>query len=388
VDETGHRAQLEDLQGELDNIERPPETTLEILGQSRVEQRWEELLVYFLDSTNPHGFDTDVLRAFLSALYSHGDTSMFGSLRNLENVEVSSQVSTGNGIFDILLRRPDKWFVCIELKVDSPETSAQTERYAEATRLGDLDTRQHSGTDEYVYIAPKEAPASVSEDFVDISWEYIVAELETVLTDGFGKYPSKSSAQLADFIDTIQLELNMGDINQISEETVLYSEYAETINRVQDAFERDKERLYNSLEETFFAEFGHDEWTSNTRPNTYIQLYKPEWRDIGPGTNIEYEPHLSLNQKQPTIRLRLDIEHTGKDEIREKLSSRVSQEAFEDAGWEYVDGAYALVAKSVPLDIENPQASVQEAIEEIQQLHGLVGEPIEVIVNEYTESQP
>jgi len=105
-------------------------------------------------------------------------------------------------------------------------------------------------------------------------------------------------------------------------------------------------------------------------------------------TNIEYEPHLSLNQKQPTIRLRLDIEHTGKDEIREKLSSRVSQEAFEDAGWEYVDGAYALVAKSVPLDIENPQASVQEAIEEIQQLHGLVGEPIEVIVNEYTESQP
>jgi hypothetical protein len=180
----------------------------------------------------------------------------------------------------------------------------------------------------------------------------------------------------------------MGDINQISEETVLYSEYAETINRVQDAFERDKERLYNSLEETFFAEFGHDEWTSNTRPNTYIQLYKPEWRDIGPGTNIEYEPHLSLNQKQPTIRLRLDIEHTGKDEIREKLSSRVSQEAFEDAGWEYVDGAYALVAKSVPLDIENPQASVQEAIEEIQQLHGLVGEPIEVIVNEYTESQP
>jgi len=208
---------------------------------------------------------------------------MFGSLRNLENVEVSSQVSTGNGIFDILLRRPDKWFVCIELKVDSPETSAQTERYAEATRLGDLDTRQHSGTDEYVYIAPKEAPASVSEDFVDISWEYIVAELETVLTDGFGKYPSKSSAQLADFIDTIQLELNMGDINQISEETVLYSEYAETINRVQDAFERDKERLYNSLEETFFAEFGHDEWTSNTRPNTYIQLYKPEWRDIGPG---------------------------------------------------------------------------------------------------------
>lgn len=386
VDETDHRAQLEDLQRELDNIERPPETTLEILGQSRVEQRWEELLVYFLDSSNPHGFDTGVLRAFLRALYSHGSTSLSGSLRNLENVEVSSQVSTGNGIFDILLRQPDKWFVCIELKVDSPETNAQTDRYVEATRLGDLDTRQHSGTDEYVYIAPKEAPASVSEDFVDISWEHIVAELETVLTDGFGKYPSKSSAQLSDFIDTIQLELNMGNINQISEETVLYTEYTETINRVQEAFERDKERLYNSIEETFFAEFGHDEWTSNTRPNTYIQLYKPEWRDIGSGTNIEYEPHLSLNQKQPTIRLRLDIEHTGKDKIREKLSSKVSQEAFEDAGWEYVDDVYALAAKSVPLDIENPQASVQEAIEELQQLHGLMGEPIEEIVNEYTES--
>ena len=264
--------------------------------------------------------------------------------------------------------------------------NAQTDRYAEATRLGDLDTRQHSGTDEYVYIAPKEAPASVSEDFVDISWKHIVAELETVLIDGFGEYPSKSSGQLSDFIDTIQLELNMGDINQISEETVLYTKYSETINRVQDAFERDKERLYNSLEKTFFATFGHDEWASNTRPNTYIQFYKPEWRDIGSGTNIEYEPHLSLNQKQPTIRLRLDIEHTGKDEIREKLSSRVSQEAFEDAGWEYVNGVYALVARSVPLDIENPQASVQEATEELQQMHSLVDEPIEEIVNEYIDS--
>ncbi|MGB9985773.1 PD-(D/E)XK nuclease family protein [Salarchaeum japonicum] len=386
MDETDYQAQLEGLRGKLNNIERPPETTLEILGQSRVEQRWEELLVYFLDSTNPHRFDTDVLRAFLRAVHSHGDTSMSGPLRSLETVEVSSQVSTDDGIFDILLRQPDEWFVCIELKVDSPETNAQTERYADATRLGDIDTRQYSGTDEYVYIAPKDAPDSVSEDFVDISWEQIVAELETVLTDGFGKYPTKSSAQLADFIDTIQLELNMGDINQISDETVLYTEYAETINRVRDAFERDKERLYNSLEETFFAEFGHEGWVSNTRPNTYIQLYKPEWRDVGSGTNIEYEPHLSLNQKQPTIRLRLDIEHTGKAELREKLSSRVSQETFEDAGWEYVNGAYALVAKSLPLDIENPQASIQAATEEIQQLHSLVGEPIEEIVNEYTDS--
>ena len=386
VDETDHRAQLEDLQWELANIERPPETTLEILGQSRVEQRWEELLVYFLDANNPHGFDTDVLRAFLSAISSHGQTSISGPLRNLETVEVSSQVSTGNGILDILIRQPDEWFVCIELKVDSAETNAQTDRYAEATRFGDFNTRQHSGTDEYVYIAPKEAPASVSDAFVDISWEHIATELEAVLVDGYGKYPSKSTAQLADFIDTLQLELNMGDINQISEETVLYTEYAETINRVQDAFERDKERLYNSLEETFFTEFGQNEWASNTRPNTYIQLYKPEWRGIGSGTNIEYEPHLSLNQKQPTIRLRLDIEHTGKDEIRERLCSIVSQETFEDAGWEYVDGAYALVAKTVLVDIENPQASVQEAIDELQHLHGLVGEPIEEIVNEYTEA--
>jgi hypothetical protein len=38
VDKIDYRAQLEDLQQGLDNIERPPETTLEILGQSRVER--------------------------------------------------------------------------------------------------------------------------------------------------------------------------------------------------------------------------------------------------------------------------------------------------------------------------------------------------------------
>ncbi len=379
------REQLEDLDWKLANIERPPETTLEILGESRVEQRWEELLVYFLDPTNPHGFGTDVLRAFLRALQAHSDTALSGPLRNLETVEVTSQVSTENGIFDVFLRQPDEWFVCIELKVDSPESNAQTDRYAEATSLGNINTQRYSGTEAYVYLAPKEAPASVADEFVDISWEYIVDELADVLNDSFGKYPTKSSAQLADFIDTIHLELNMGDINEISEETVLYTEYAETITRVQEAFERDRDRIYNSLEEALFAEFGQDRWNSNTRSNRYIQFYKPEWRNIGPGTNIEYEPHLSLNQQQPKFRLRMDIEKTGKNEIREALLSRVSQEAFEEAGWEYVDGSYAFVAKPVPLDIENPQASIREAVEEFQQLHAIVAEPIEEIVEDYSQ---
>jgi len=75
----------------------------------------------------------------------------------------------------------------------------------------------------------------------------------------------------------------------------------------------------------------------------------------------------------------------GKNEIREKLSSKVIQGTFEDAGWEYIDGAYALVAKSVSLDIENPEASVQEAIAELLQIHSLVGDHIEEIVDKYTE---
>jgi len=171
---------------------------------------------------------------------------MSGPLRNLENVEkVSSQVSTGNGIFDILLRRPDKWFVCIELKVDSPETSAQTERYAEATGSVISTRANTAGLTSTSTLLPKEAPASSLGGLRRyLLGHIVVTELETVLTDGFGKYPSKEQRTTGGFhrYDSTRTEHGRHQPDFRKRPYCTPNTPRPSIE-CKDAFERDKERL-------------------------------------------------------------------------------------------------------------------------------------------------
>lgn len=319
--------QLMDIKRRIDEIERPPATTLDIIDSETEERCWEALLVYFLNTNNPHGFGTDVLKAFLRSIATHEDTTLSGPFQDLDQVNILSQAHTGAGPVDILLWVEDEWYVCIEMKIGSPETGEQTVRYAEATKLGDIHTSQHDGVSEYVYLAPADAPPPTSSEFVEIAWKHVVEHLSDVIVHGYGQYPSKSTAQLGDYLDTIRRELNMGELNTISEETVLYIEYAGLFQRVIEQYEADRDKLYRALRESFFSESKctHDEWTVTNRSDRYIKFYKPEWQNLEGGTNIEYEPHLKLNQDPPEIRLRLDIEHSDKDAVREEFRNRLDQ---------------------------------------------------------------
>lgn len=383
---------LQEIEERINDVDRPPATTLDIIGEAKRERYWEALLVYFLDPDNPHGFGTDVLAAFLNALSAHEGTSLPPRLHDLEQVEVQSQVPTGNGPFDILLWCEDAWYVCIELKVDAAETGGQTRRYARATKLGNLVVSQHSGTSEYVYLAPSSARDSKSETFVDVSWEHVVPYFEDVLSTSHGQYPSKSSAQFADYLDTIQQTLNMDEFTTISEETKLYTEYADTINRLVQSYEDDKAKIFKRLETAFFAELEGDreDWTVNNRPDTYINFAKEDWDDVGSGVTIEYEPHVHLNRDHPDIHLRLDIERGGKQEIREELYDKLDQnelDALEADDWEVVDGSFAYLSKSVSLDLEHPDDSIRHAVRELHDFREIVEPYIEEIVAEQRNPQ-
>ncbi len=87
---------LQEIENQISDVDRPPATTLDILGAAKRERYWEALLVYFLNPDNPHGFGTDVLAAFLNALSDHEGTSLSPRLYNLERVTVQSQVPTEN----------------------------------------------------------------------------------------------------------------------------------------------------------------------------------------------------------------------------------------------------------------------------------------------------
>jgi hypothetical protein len=386
VTETTLEAHLQDIEERLAAVKQPPATTLAILGETTRERYWEVLLVYFLDPGNPHGFDTDVLEAFLRALSEHETTSLPDLPYAFDQVEVQSQVPTGDGPFDILLWSKDAWYVVIELKVTAGETDTQTERYANASTLGDLVVSQHEGVGEYVYLAPKNTASSTSDTFVDVSWEHVVPYLEEVLQSSYGRYPSKSHAQFADYLDTIKQTLNMDDFTSISDETKLYTEYADTIDRLVEAYEDDKAKIFSQLQTVFLESIDDagDDWNVNNRPERYINFAKHDWDDVG-GAGIEYEPHVHLNREHPDIRLRLDIEGTRKQAIREKLAEKLDQAdqtALEDAGWEVVDGSYAYLAKSVSFDIDHPGDSIRRAVQDLNDFRAIVEPSLDEIVAE------
>jgi hypothetical protein len=384
VNESTIEHQLEVIQHQLSDTETLPLPTLEIIGESQQELYWQSLLVYFLRSDNPHGFGADVLTAFLEAIAAHPDTDFEKPLHDTDQVTIQTEVATGTGPVDLLISSGDEWFLCIELKVKSPETGDQTVRYAAAATLGDIAVDGYTGTSEYVYLAPERTPEPSSNDFVPISWQHIVEHLAAVLRDGHGQYPAKSSAQLADYLDTIKRELNMTDLDSISTETALYTEHHEMIDRLKNAYENDKQQLFRELKTAFLAAADNpDDWMVNTRGSNYINIYKDTWQNLDTGSSIEYEPHIHLKRDQPRILLRLDIEHGDKQPVREEFRALLTDEelaALEANGWDIVDGTYAYLATSVPIDFEAPDESVQQAAQELLQLDAIIQPHIEQVV--------
>lgn len=376
--------QLEAIKQQLGDTGRLPVPTLEIIGEEQREAHWQSLLAYFLNGESPHGFGTDVLAAFLDAVESHPETTFESGLHDLDQVDIQTEVPTGNGPVDLLLSYDDEWFICLELKVGSPETGDQTVRYATATSLGDIVVSEHAGTGQYLYLAPESAPEPSSKEFVAISWHRIVTHLEDVLREGHGQYPAKSTAQLADYLDTIKRELNMTDVDEISKETELYIEHHDMIDRLKDAYETDRKQLFRDLKQAFFAEGDVDpeDWEVNNSPRRYINFYKEPWQNLDSGTSIEYEPHVHLKREHPRIRLRLDIEHGDKHAIREEFHNRLGEKGLQELeanDWEVTDGSYGYLAKSIPIDFETPNESVRDAAQELHQLRDIVEPHIDTI---------
>lgn len=106
---------------QLPDIEEPPQTFLQLLGQEFEETDWNTILSYFLDPSEPHGFGTDLLEAFLSLLERNSELDFnfdaldFGELTvksewMMRDLEVKPDITIYSG---------RNWFVIIEMKVHS-----------------------------------------------------------------------------------------------------------------------------------------------------------------------------------------------------------------------------------------------------------------------------
>lgn len=225
---------------QLPETREPPPTTLQLLGRSRREEDWQQLLFYFLSPARAHGLNTDLLEQMLSALSERDDLDYTFSRLTLNDIEIETEVMTSNG------RRPDaviwadeEWFLCFELKVGASEGTSQTLDYVAADAFTSIDvTKSEMVGEHYVYLAPTDASPPEAEEFIHISWEWIKSQLKTFLETSYSRYPARTTAQMQDFIDTIEQELHMTDYQRNQQEKAeLYFEYYDEISEAKDAFE-------------------------------------------------------------------------------------------------------------------------------------------------------
>ena len=245
------RQQLSDFSHKLSLLpgaEEPPKSTLHILGNAHREDVWQRLLFYFLSPGESHGLDAALLEHLLTSLSEREDLELPFSYFDIENIRVETEVTLSNGRADALIWLSDAWFICWELKVYSSEAGQQTETYAQANLFESID-RQKSEFERphYLYLAPENASPPSSDEFVEISWQWVSAELQSFLQDGYGQYPARTTAQLEDFTATINRELTMTEHQEHEREKAkLYLEYYDDISAARQSFDNRWDEFFDN----------------------------------------------------------------------------------------------------------------------------------------------
>jgi len=252
----------------LPTVSEPPKSILRILGSARSEQEWNTLLAYYIDPTQPHGFEADLLKSFLDTVERETSISVDYLHRHLDSVEVDTEVSSPqNNRPDIVIRVPGEWFVCIELKVDASEGTQQTHRYIDDSHIGNDEKDEYpDGGQHYLFVSKEYALDSKAPGFDDLYWRHLVETFESELKRSHGRYPERSVSQLREFLSTITTVASMEDdeFTKIQKEKIrLLAEYRTDIDELLDAAESLRERSIEDWPELFRSHVDDELWTDN-----------------------------------------------------------------------------------------------------------------------------
>src|SRR6056297_2932954 len=119
---------------QITDVPESPRSVMDVIEYSLDTQRKAEeyinrLLRYFLDPEEPHGMDTEFLKAFLEELPT--ECKFEEDIHDLSDVHVDEQVQVrevtdgtteSTGYADLIIEVPNEWFLLIELKFSAQDT--------------------------------------------------------------------------------------------------------------------------------------------------------------------------------------------------------------------------------------------------------------------------
>lgn len=338
----GVKEQLSELETAVDKIPSPepsPKTTLQLQNRADVEGAWQNYLTYFLDPDGNHGLGTDALVEFLKGLDRISDKEV--PSRVSEDIVVDAEVGSPNeNIPDIVIQDSEEFFVCCELKLYSSEGENQTRRYVQDAYIGSKQkSRFPDQGHHYVYIRRPGQPRALSQEFANITWRQIREWFKPLLTNNQGRYPTRTTAQLADFLDTIQQDMTQDEHIQTAQEKMkLYFNHEDAIREAKDglqtAYEYERENWRRRFVDGYLPENWSPDWQVN--PNRYGQIYHSNWRQDD-GLAIDdadirmHYVHLIRNKDSfEDGKLTFQLRWPGDSRYRERFKNLFVEERFAD----------------------------------------------------------
>lgn len=336
------REALESFESQIQQIPDPapppPWTSAKIQARETAEDAWQRYLAYFLDPHKPHGLGRDALRLFLQGLREHGEDDIPTRISNDCKIEQEIQSEEESNIPDIAVIEPGRFFICMELKVTARENHRQTQRYVADSQIGSVSKQTFTDGGHYVYIKKPGEPAAEADEFVTITWTQIRSWLSPLLIDNRGRYPSRTVAQLDDFLSTIQQNMTEQEhITNAREHMELYLEYQDVIQQAKQGlntvFEHERDTWASRFRGDYLPETWTDSWNCNE--NRYGQIYHDDWYrgdDLELNENIRLHFVHLIRDKESFVegRLTMQLRMPGGSAYREKFKELFASSTYED----------------------------------------------------------
>jgi hypothetical protein len=399
--------ELDTAIGKIPSPEPPPQTTLQIQNQADVEGAWQNYLHYFLNPDANHGLGTEALVQFLRGLDTVAAEKF--PTRVSDDVLVETEVQSPNDNRpDIVIQEPEQFFVCCELKLYSSEGQNQTRRYAEDNYIGTTQKQQYpEHGHHYVYIRRPGQPIATADEFVSVTWRQVQEWLEPLVLTNQGCYPARTTAQLTDFLDTIQQDMTQDEYMQTAQEKMkLYFAHEDAIREAEQALDTVYDYEVSNWRRRFVKHYLPENWGPNwhTNSNRYGQIYHTKWRQDGELaiSDADVEMHFvhlirskdSFEDGQLTMQLRWPGESRYRERFKElfvserfeeRLDSRLAEHKIEKkADYSYsnprfIEKVYPVAKTELP---ESYYETLQQAAREHIEVAPVINEILDTAIEE------
>ncbi|WP_341875946.1 PD-(D/E)XK nuclease family protein [Defluviitalea saccharophila] len=255
----------------LPEKDRKIKTIPRIFNRTYDENFISDFLAYVLDPLQ-NGVGIEPLIKVIEEYSERGINILHNlTLAEKNNISIMREYTFSNGRrIDILINIQDELIIGIENKIFSSELENQTKDYADSISSSFPDC-------EYVllFLTPKGTPPE-SDDFSSMSYKQLIDQLRKV------KFDYRDDIRRKIIFDEFILHVEEYMMNKksesITDQTRLYLEYQETIEKLNQYFKKDSLMVFEEFEGIIRNIFEEEEWQFNIKQDRkWHTVYKKSW---------------------------------------------------------------------------------------------------------------